>query len=384
MLRLAHVRIAAAPQAPLTWRLEISKIAKDNDDPAISLTDSQQIDFFASHPHFFDHIVPIWHALPERRRGNFFVHGRLIDHALDSGVMPFRRGAAKSGDGLAHDFRTSDVALVSGRSDIKKARKAGWRDIVYACHGVGQDYGQLRRYDGHFSRSPVRLFLVPNQMAAYGKRIRHPDAAVAVVGCPKLDPWHARQEELYARQHKGRPVVAISFRWNQKLEPESRGAFEHYAAALPRLARHFTVLGHGHPMLIKRLARFYKRLGITVVHDFATVLDEADVYVVDNSSTMYEFASTGRPVVVLNAPWYRRSMRYGLRFWRYANVGVNCNRPGQLVPSVYQALQDPPEVRWAREAAIRDVYAVYDGTATERACAAIVDLLASPVAPTLA
>jgi hypothetical protein len=48
----------------------------------------------------------------------------------------------------------------------------------------------------------------------------------------------------------------------------------------------------------------------------------AAVYVCDNSSSMYEFAATGRPVVVLDLPegrikgiGYRRNINHGLRFW---------------------------------------------------------------------
>jgi UDP-N-acetylglucosamine:LPS N-acetylglucosamine transferase len=107
------------------------------------------------------------------------------------------------------------------------------------------------------------------------------------------------------------------------------------------------VLGHGHPRIMERLLPIYDALDIEPVYDFEEVLERADCYVCDNSSTMFEFASTGRPVVVLNPPWYRREVNHGLRFWEAAGVGVNCDRPQDLAGAVATALQDPPPQREA-------------------------------------
>ena len=59
------------------------------------------------------------------------------------------------------------------------------------------------------------------------------------------------------------------------------------------------------------------------MRDFDEVMERSTLYICDNSSTLYEFASTGRPVVVLNAPWFRRDIEHGLRFWEHADVGVS-------------------------------------------------------------
>ncbi len=166
-------------------------------------------------------------------------------------------------------------------------------------------------------------------------------------------------------------MVAISFHWHSRVVPETMGAFRYFRPGLRALARRFKLLGHGHPRIIDRLAAEYRRLGIEVVRDFEDVLRRADLYAVDNSSTLFEFASTDRPVVVLNAPWFRRRVEHGLRFWRYADVGVECDHPRRLVPAVRRALADPSEQRIKRRVAINAVYPWRDGAAAQRAASAI-------------
>jgi hypothetical protein len=109
------------------------------------------------------------------------------------------------------------------------------------------------------------------------------------------------------------------------------------------------------------------------VRDFEEVLDRADLYCCDHMSTLYEFAFTGRPVVVLNAPWYRRDVEHGLRFWEYADVGVNCDEPGDLLESIALALEDRPEQRKARERAVKAVFP-YRGIAARVAAQEIISL----------
>jgi glycosyltransferase involved in cell wall biosynthesis len=104
-------------------------------------------------------------------------------------------------------------------------------------------------------------------------------------------------------------------------------------------------------------------------------MERADLYIMDHMSTLYEFASTGRPVVVLNTPWYRRDVEHGLRFWEYADVGVNCEHPNDLEKCINLALQDPLEQKMKRERACNAVYAYRDGMCTERAAKAIIEFL---------
>ena len=93
------------------------------------------------------------------------------------------------------------------------------------------------------------------------------------------------------------------------------------------------------------------------------MLRQADLYVCDNSSSLFEFAATGRPVVVLNTPEYRRDVHHGLRFWDAASVGVNCDRPRDLDDAIGQALADAPKQQAARERALDIVYSPRTGGA---------------------
>ena len=90
---------------------------------------------------------------------------------------------------------------------------------------------------------------------------------------------------------------------------------------------------------------------------------------VDNSSIGWEFLSLDRPVVWLNAPWYRRNVNYGLRFWDFADAGVQVEEPHDLRFAITEALMDTNRAR--RREAVADIYAYTDGRASERAARAI-------------
>lgn len=131
-------------------------------------------------------------------------------------------------------------------------------------------------------------------------------------------------------------------------------------------------MGHGHPQMIEELIPHYKELGFEIVKNFHEVLTRADLYICDHMSTLYEFASTNRPVVVLNAPWYRRNVEHGLRYWEHADVGVNCNEPEELIENIEVALIDSKTQKQKREKAVNAVYKFADGTASKRASDAII------------
>ena len=262
------------------------------------------------------------------------------------------------------------MTLVASYTDLRTARLGQGR-IVLAQHGAGQSYGGDPRstrnpaYPGGDDNDAVGLFLVPNEHAAARWRARYPDAAVAVVGSPRLDTLPHRQIDPTSPH----PIVAVSFHWDARTSPEASSAFAWYRRILAPLAQRYKVIGHGHPRR-SDLARVYRTLGIEYVRDFDEVCRRADVYVCDNSSTLFEFASTGRPVVVLNAPWYRKDVYHGLRFWDAADVGVNVDDPAATLPAVECALADREEQRERRERALSIVY-TYRRAAARRAAEAI-------------
>lgn len=269
------------------------------------------------------------------------------------------------GDHLASVARlvTADVALTASYADVTRARK-GRLPIVRMHHGAGQSYGDGKpNYAGGDDHDDVGLFLVPNDHAGARWHARYPAARVEVVGSPRLD-------DLPQRIPDGQTTVAVTFHWHSGGN-ERGNAFGHWRAVLPELARRFHVIGHGHPRNTD-LPRFWKNHGIEHVPDFLDVCRRADVLLFDNTSAGFEFASTGRPVVVLNQPEYRRDIEIGLRFWSASHVGLNVWPGDDLPTAVAEALEDAPERKAAREDALGIVYAYRTGAA-QRAAAAIED-----------
>jgi hypothetical protein len=313
------------------------------------------IDALGYEPQFLDHLAAVWMALPER--GRFLTDPSLVEYARGKGI---------DAEGLAVDLRLPFIgkpdrkALVASYGDMKKGRRLGYGNFARFEHGIGQNYGTKHpSYAGGADADDVSLFLVPNEYSGNLWHTVYPDVQVDVVGSPRLDG-------LPRRGSAGR-VVAVSWHWRCDVAPETQPAFPHFARVLPELARRYTVLGHGHPRIIDDLAPYYVKAGIEVVRDFDEVCRRADLYACDNSSTMYEFASTGRPVLTLNAPGYRRTVHFGLRFWDAADVGLQVDEPAELIPAVAAALADPLALRRARERALALVYTYRTGAAQRAA-----------------
>jgi hypothetical protein len=286
------------------------------------------IDAYASTPWYLDHVRPIMAALGDRA-------GRTY--------MP------------REPMRGTNPILVVSYGDYATARRMGRTKIALGQHGAGQSYLKdgvplpNPAYPGGLRQEDVGLFLVPNLTAATVTRWRYPKARIEIVGCPKLDTLPRREGE------PGR-VVAISTHWPGTAAPEAGSAWSHFGRALLGLSHRYTVLGHAHPRDMPRRSIHYKNAGIEAVPSFEEIARRSDLYICDNSSTLFEFAATGRPVVVLNPPQYRREVRHGLRFWDAASVGVNCDRPEDLAGVVERALELRPDDVAAREAAVDLVY----------------------------
>lgn len=323
----------------------------------------QRPEFYASQAHYADHLVPIWRALGSDA-GVFHASTRA-GVRLDSLDVPWKATRPGPGD---------DLVVVAGYSDVRLCRH---RPLALLEHGAGQSYETGDPcYSGGGGREGVALHLVPNEIAAERNRRRYPLAVVAVVGCPKLDAWQDRKPE-------GRAVV-LSFHWPARLAdaPEASWALPHYQQALPGLVAALTasgieVLGHGHPRARSFFRRLWAQLGVEALDHFDDVLTRAGVYVCDNSSTLYEAAAVGIPVVVLDAPWYRPDVDLWPRFWACADVGVRISDPAHLQPAVLMAMVDPPAVAKRRRAAVAEVYPLLDGKAAQRSAEAILAVASS-------
>lgn len=326
------------------------------------------IDLYASLPHYAEHCWPVWEQLD--RLG-------LCGASYAARSTAWWRSAALP---RPSPQRGVQPVLVASYADYQRTAPA---PVVYLEHGAGQTYDGDEHSKAHPSYSSgkhlerVVLFLCPNEVVATRRRAAYPNVPVEVVGCPKLDAWHARDSR---RPPTKSSTVAITFHWECPLVPETLSALRHYERHLRGVVRWaegagVDLIGHGHPRWWRHLRALWWGMGVEPVEHFGDVLERADVLAADNTSALFEFASVGRPVVVLNAPWYRRDVEHGGRFWRWADVGVQVDEPGELPAALELALADPTDVRQNRERVVAEVYPMRDGHAAERAAKVVAAVL---------
>lgn len=331
-------------------------------------TDEVRLDFLAGEAHFIDHLAPIWQALPAQNWGVFIVAPALVPMGAELGI-----------EMTAHTRgRRENPAFVASWGDVQTARRAGRTMIARIEHGIGQSYAgdphahaaTHESYAGGKGQEGVSLFLAPNRHSADRWQRAYPLSSVVTVGSPRIDvsPAYERDGE----------VIAVSTHFDARVCPETRSAWPLYRDAMVELAKRRKVIAHGHPRIAFEVSQWARRHDIEFVASLREVQRRAALYVCDNSSSMYEFAATGRPVVVLDIPTgrikgigYRRDVHHGLRFWEAADVGVRIDDPADLPEAVRIALVDPPGIRANREAALDIVYAYRDGRAAARAAAAL-------------
>lgn len=315
-----------------------------------------KIDLLATSPHWMDHLAPIWRRLPGGHRGQFVSPVIMGSEAL-------RLQLPIGGQ------RSADAVLVASWADHKKARALGYSHIARIEHGIGQSFSDDHpSYAGGRGADDVELFLTPNEHSAQRWQDAYPHAAVRVVGSPKTD--------IIPAHFPGRPpIVVASFHWSGNPSmPETGSAFGDFADALLELRHHpdFQLTMHAHPKAARQVRGWAERHGLSFIETFDDVLRVASLYVCDGVSTLYEFAATGRPVIVLNAGAYRPHVEHGLRFWQAADVGIQVDPGDNLELAVRRGLADPQKVQARRHRALRSVYA-HQGQATTQAVAALVE-----------
>lgn len=309
---------------------------------------------YASRPHYLAHLSTVWDALgaPEP----VMVDPGLLRHAIEA-----QRPAVRL-------TRGRGPCVVAGYPDLFRARRLGYGPFVLLQHGAGQSYHGDRRsagnphYAGGKDHADVALFVVPGPDPAARWRERYPDTPVVVAG--NLTP-------LPDREGEPDKVVAVTFHWPCSVVPETGSAWRDFRAALPALTRRWTVLGHWHPRWGDGLRGQYEAMGIEPVADLREVARRADLLVADNTSAIFEWAATGRPVVVLNAGRYRKDARHGLRFWEAASVGVQVERPETLEAAVGLGLLDPRGLREERARCVGMVYGAGSARLAAEAIAAM-------------
>jgi hypothetical protein len=322
-------------------------------------------DVLAEAAWYVDHVAPVWRALPARARGVFYVRNNA------TAVRAAEYGIATQ----QWDNSPGGLTLVAAFGDLRKAHEAGRRTVL-AEHGAGQTYRSAHpSYAGGHApaRDACELFLVPGSTPGQRLRDSHPDAHVVEVGSPRVDALR----DIGRQPRAEVPTVVVSWHWDCTVCPETRWAWPQFAQAVNVISRRsdMRVLGHGHPRAMARLAPWYRRVGIEVVESFDDVVAQADVYVVDNSSTMFEAAACGIPVVVVNSPRYRRNVNHGIRFWDTATIGPQANTGAELLPAINRALRGHPADVAERERCLDLVYTHRDGTSAKRAASAILEHL---------
>ncbi|MEO6566217.1 MAG: CDP-glycerol glycerophosphotransferase family protein [Casimicrobiaceae bacterium] len=317
------------------------------------------IDFIASQKHYIDHIAPVWNKLPLHFKHNFYTTEEIAEYAKskipNAGLHLFQ---------YERSLPQSDIpVLVCSYGDLIAAEKnSPSRTIIYMEHGTGHAFGTAAYPNGIGKRDYASLFLAPN---VYTEKLIHSvrDTRVEIIGTPKMDVYEGMFSEVQKKvELVGRPsppVIAIAFHWGDRhsVPPESGSAWEHYKDVLPELHRKYKIIAHGHPLAQHIYKPEFERMGIEWVETFNEVLLRADLYINDLSSTLYEFACTGKPVIILNAPWFRRDVHWGIRFWDYSDVGINVNEPDELFLAIDTTITDYSSIRLIqREKMVADLY----------------------------
>lgn len=249
-----------------------------------------KVHLLATFHHYRRHAHAVWKHLPDENRGRVYF-GRTTQ---------------------AKRIDPDDVVMVAGFDDI--ARTDAER-IVYVEHGAGQTYSDGAygpNYPGGEHPEKVVAYVCPS------KRVAELWARPAIaVGCPALDESGIQHRRVCLGPLKR---AHITFHFDaRKVCPEARSAREHWIDDLHVLVQwlrnnEFEVSGGRHPKdpLAKAI---WRNLQVPLIEDPDQALIGCALMVADNTSLLYEAAALGIPSLVLNAPWYRKDVHHGLRFW---------------------------------------------------------------------
>lgn len=314
-----------------------------------------ELNFYCSRIPYVDHSLPIFKKLPKKYKGKFMIDKNIEDYVKTLGI-----------DYMVGFEVSENPVMILSRADIPSIKKSR---IVFLEHGVGTNYNNKSHLpDNKF----IDLVLTtkaqePAHRKLFGDKVK-------IVGCPKLD--------FLIKKHKKPknkiPIVAFSHHWDQKQFPETRSAWPWDSDGLIELSKRkdIKLLGHKHPGDPRDIEGFCFDNKIDFESDWNNVIAKADLYICDNSSSIYEFAALDKPVVVLSPPFYRRNVNFGGRFWD--NIpGIECSHNYMLSACVSEGLIDVEERKYQRHNAIMAAYGIL-GNSTDLAIEYIIDYLENP------
>lgn len=322
--------------------------------------------FVASDRHYIDHMLPIYQTLSLEYQGKFYVHVKDINYVKNIKKVFTYNNTEELNRFLKEDYSKNrdSFTICASYRDLDYC-DIGVRNLILMEHGAGQIYKCDNRAwnRSRYNKNTV-LLLATNEILA-NRFKENNDIPVEIVGCPKLD-------RLVKKEYPKTGKIAISFHFDCKAIPETRSSWDYYKGILPLLKSKFEIIGHWHPRLGNQLKEVYEQMGIKTLENFEDVLNEADIYLIDNSSTLFEFAAIDKPVVLLNNPHYRRNVEHGMRFWEFSDIGLQVNEPETLITTINKALKDSNKIKKRRREIIKKVYP-YLGNATEKFIKILID-----------
>lgn len=318
------------------------------------------ITFVASEKHYLEHLIPTFLALPEEYRGLFHINGAaLCDLACSKGILgkdvryfdlrrenPLDPRSFEVKSPLKLD-KGPGYVMCSSIIDAQRVREyEPLKKLILCEHGCGQTYEHgSSSYAGGLDRGWLSLCLVPGERPWAKQLQKYPEIPCAKTGCPKLDSFkdYVKPDKILQMSNM---VVGVSTHYDLGICPEASSAFVYFwnqVEALVKANPKTWFVGHTHPRVNGLPWEKWTELktvcpNVKVTHDFDDIMQEADLYIIDQSSTAFEFAALDKPVILLNSPHFRREINHGMRFWEFANIGVQCEYADNLQEKMIEAL----------------------------------------------
>ena len=232
----------------------------------------------------------------------------------------------------------ADWVLTAGRLDALRLGRKGKSPILVE-HGAGQTYmlnGQRVDASGVDPDPNVKLYLGPNAGVVDFMRGQLPGAQCEVVGSPALEqlsgqmrPASERGLVVFATHwQSGLPVKEAQTSWPWSL-PIAKALHEEYGDRFRM---------HAHPRIYSRVQSQSnrKRFHPTFADDWDLLAPDTTVLVCDNSTIIWEAATLGIPVVLIDPPAWRDA-EHGLRFGDEAARFRRITDPAHAVDTVRRA-----------------------------------------------